>query len=79
MTHITTDTPLRAHPIRFAKARFALPRLRFPALHLGASVLKLTQIIGEAYALAFAAPFLRHAAQPKPRPDDAEEGRDPNW
>lgn len=79
MTHITTDTPLRPHPIGFAKARIALPRLRLPAMNLGATVLQLTQIVAEAYAMAFATAFLGHIAQPRPRPDDAEEGRDPNW
>ena len=72
MTDITTAslTALR----RWRPLRLTLPKLR-----VGHAVLSMYRIIGQAFEMAYVAPY-RSSARKSPATDDANpEGRDPNW
>lgn len=80
MTHIIPKAPTRSlAPMRFNLPGLTMRRPTLPRLGIGGAVLKLTQVIAEAYALAYAAPFGLRPAQPMRREERDEDGRDPNW
>ena len=70
MTDIITDAPIKVRDV-------VRPRLAMPKIGFGADVMNLAQVIGQAYALAFAAPF--GPARPTPNADAELQERDPRW
>ena len=56
-----------------------LPRLGFPRLSLGATLGEISTTFGQAFAMAYVAPYQASLGRPVAPPDPELQGRDPNW
>ena len=70
MTDISTTAPTTIR---------RLPRLGFPRLGIGASLADISGLIGDAFKIAYVAPYASRDRRPQVAPDDDLEGRDPTW
>jgi hypothetical protein len=59
--------------------RLNLPRLGFPRLGIGASLIAMFDVMGDALKLAYVAPYTSLHRQPQVAPDDDLGCRDPTW
>ncbi len=59
--------------------RLKLLRPSFPRLKIGASLVAVSGLIGDAFNMAYVAPYAGLHRQPRIVQDDDLEGRDPNW
>ena len=59
----------------------SLSRLRpsFPRLEIGASLAAISGLLGDAFKMAYAAPYTGRSRRPQIASDDDLEGRDPTW
>jgi hypothetical protein len=71
-----TDVPTTA-PITIR--RLNLPRLSFPRLGIGASLAAVFGLVGDAFGMAYVAPYSGRRREPQVAPDDDLKGRDPTW
>jgi len=72
MTDISTAAPI-------AIRRLKLPGMRFPRLRLGASLLAVAGLIGDAFKAAYVDPYSNRSGRPKIVAGEKLEGRDPSW
>ena len=72
MADISTTAPTTVR-------RLKLPRLGFPRLAIGASLNAISGLIGDAFSMAYVAPYTSLRSQPPIVQDDDLEGRDPSW
>lgn len=72
MTDISTDAPV-------AVCRSNLQRLNIPRLGIGASLAAISGLLGDAFKMAYVAPYSNHGRRPQVVSDDDLEGRDPSW
>jgi len=70
MADISTAAPIR---------RLKLPRLSFPRLAIGTTLSAIFGVMGDAFKMAYLAPYTGPRRQPPIVPDDDLEGRDPSW
>jgi hypothetical protein len=72
MADIPTTAPIAIH-------RRNPPGRGFPSLELGASLTAISRLVGDAFSMAYVAPYTVLRRQPQVVPDDDLEGRDPTW
>jgi len=72
MADISTTAPTTVR-------RLNLPRLSFPRLAIGATLNAICGVMGDAFKMAYLAPYASLRRQPLIVPDDDLEGRDPSW
>lgn len=72
MTNIFTTAPITIR-------RLDLRRLNFPRLKIGASLHAIAGLLGDAFNMAYVAPYTDVRRRSQIAPDDDLEGRDPNW
>lgn len=70
MADVSTTAPIR---------RLKLPRLSFPRLAIGATLNAIFSVMGDAFKMAYLAPYAGLRRQPPIVPDEDLEGRDPSW
>jgi hypothetical protein len=70
MTDISAIAPI-------AVRRSNLQRPSIPTLRVGASLAAIPRLLGDAFKLAYVAPYT--SRRPLVVPDDDLEGRDPTW
>ncbi|UVK37723.1 hypothetical protein LHFGNBLO_004805 [Mesorhizobium sp. AR10] len=70
MTDISTAAPIR---------RLKLPRPSFPRLAIGATLNAICGVMGDAFKMAYLAPYAGLRRQPPIVRDVDLEGRDPSW
>jgi hypothetical protein len=59
--------------------RHGLPRLGFPRLAIGASLIAMSRLIGDAFTMAYVAPYNSRRQSQVVVPEDDLGGRDANW
>jgi len=72
MTYIASNAPITI-------PRPKLPSFAFPRLGIGALLAAIPGSLGDAFEMAYVAPYAGHQRLPEAAPDEALEGRDPNW
>ncbi len=72
MTDILTTGPT-------AVRRLKLPRPSFPRLAIGASLVAISGLVGDALKMAYVDPYASLGRQSRAVPGDDLEGRDPTW
>lgn len=70
MADISTPAPIR---------RLNLPLLSFPRPAIGTTLNAIFAVMGDAFKMAYLAPYTGPRRQPQVAPDDDLEGRDPSW
>ncbi len=61
-----------------ARERSAEPRAAAEGAGIGAAIASIARAVGEAFALAYVAPYQR-SGPPSPIAAEGEVGRDPSW
>ena len=72
MTDISTIAPITVR-------RLSLPRPSLPRLAIGASLVAISGLLGDAFKMAYVDPYTSLGRRPQVVPDDDLEGRDPTW
>lgn len=72
---MTDISPIALIAIR----RCNLPRPNIPRLGIGASLAAICGLLGDAFKMAYAAPYTSRSRRPQIASDDDLEGRDPTW
>ncbi len=72
MTAITNTTPI-------AFRRPSLQLLALPKLGIGVAMAALSEAVGQAYGMAYVAPYQTIRQSPSVASDADLEGRNPNW
>jgi hypothetical protein len=70
MADVSTTAPIR---------RLKLPRPSFPRLAIGTTLNAIFGVMGDAFKMAYLAPYTGLRRQPPIVPDEDLEGRDPRW
>ena len=72
MADIPTTAPITIRHL-------SLPRPSLPRLKIDASLAAIFGLVGDAFGMAYVAPYSGRRREPQVAPDDDLKGRDPTW